>query len=187
MKGQINLNPMFLQPPKENTEMKSYALSFMLEGSFPSYFDGKQVPEKPADTPKPDDAQANKNEGTEKKPESSTIEKQGGFMAKNKPARIIVVASAEMLKDTMLDEEGQSPNATFVLNAIDAANNKIGIAQMRSKKQSFNPLNQSSPAFKMVIKAVNIAGLPVLVVFFGLVVFMKRKSRKKRIQMMFQK
>jgi ABC-2 type transport system permease protein len=39
---------------------------------------------------------------------------------------------------------------------------------------------------KTFVKTFNIAGLPVLVVFLGLIVWLKRHSRKKRIQSMFQ-
>ena len=97
-----------------------------------------------------------------------------------------MIASAEMLKDNMLDEQGVSPNAMFVMNIIDAANGRDGIALMRSKKQSFNPLNTVSAVSKMGIKAFNIAGLPVIVVIFGMLIWMKRRSRRKSIQMIFQ-
>lgn len=183
MKGNINLNPMFLQPPSNDSEKKSYTLSYLLEGAFSSYFDGKPIPEKKAEEPKEED----KDKQEEKKPDLSGFENEGGFIAKGKPAKILLVASAEMLKDNMLDQEGKSPNATFILNAIDTLNGKDGIAQMRSKKQSYNPLEETDAVVKMGFKAFNIVGLPVLVVMFGLLVWLKRKSRKKQIQMMFQK
>lgn len=180
MKDNINLNPMFLMPPREDVEKKSYTLAYYLEGTFSSYFDGKPVPEKQ----KPDETP-----GESKPAESSPagIQKEGGFIAKSKPAKILVVSSAEMLKDSMIDPEGQSPNATFILNAIDAVNGNNGIAHMRSKKQSFNPLEQTGPMAKTALKVINIAGLPLLVILFGLFVWIKRKSRKKQIQMMFAK
>jgi ABC-type uncharacterized transport system involved in gliding motility auxiliary subunit len=87
----------------------------------------------------------------------------------------------------MLDEQGQSPNATFVQNAIDAVNGKSGIAQMRSKKQSFNPLDQTGPMAKNILKVFNIAGLPLIVVLFGMVVWIRRKAWKRKIQAMFAK
>jgi cbb3-type cytochrome oxidase subunit 3 len=40
---------------------------------------------------------------------------------------------------------------------------------------------------KTFVKTFNIAGLPVLLVFIGLIVWLRRRSRKKQIQMMFQK
>lgn len=183
MKGHINLNPMFIQPPANASDKKSYTLAYLLEGSFPSYFDGKPIPEKKTEEPKEED----KDNKEEPKPDMSGFQNEGGFIAKSKPAKIILVSTSEMLKDNMLDQEGKSPNATFILNTIDALNGKDGIARMRSKKQSYNPLEETSAMVKMGYKTFNIVGLPVLVVMFGLLVWLKRKSRKKQIQMMFQK
>ena len=180
MKDNINLNPMLIAPPQGDVEKKSYPLAYYLEGAFTSYFDGKPIPEKEmknTDAEKPEQPES----------PSADIRKEGGFVAKGKPAKILIVSSAEMLKDSMLDEQGQSPNATFVQNAIDAVNGKSGIAQMRSKKQSFNPLDQTGPMAKNILKVFNIAGLPLLVVLFGMVVWIRRKAWKKKIQAMFAK
>jgi ABC-2 type transport system permease protein len=185
MKGNINLNPMFIQPPKDDSDKKSYPVAYLLDGTFPSYFDGKPIPEK---TVAEKETEEGKNaQKKDQKPDLSSFENEGGFIAKSKPAKILLVASAEMLKDNMLDQEGRSPNATFIMNAIDAVNGRRDVAQMRSKKQSFNPLDETDTMVKAGIKWFNIAGLPVLVVFFGLLVWIKRKAHKKRIQMMFQK
>jgi ABC-type uncharacterized transport system involved in gliding motility auxiliary subunit len=56
---------------------------------------------------------------------------------------------------------------------------------MRSKQQSLNPLHKLGAQVKTFVKTANIAGLPVLVVIFGLLVWLWRQRRKKRIQMMF--
>ena len=92
-----------------------------------------------------------------------------------------------MLKNNILDEEGKGPNATFIMNVIDTLNNRDDIAVMRSKEQQFNPLIQTEASARSIIKTFNIAGLPVLVILFGLFVWLKRHSRRKNIQMMFQK
>ena len=87
----------------------------------------------------------------------------------------------------MLDQEGRSSNAVFVMNVLDYLNNREEIAVMRSKEQRFNPLQETEAGTKTFLKSFNIAGLPILVVIFGLFVFLKRHSRKKHILMMFQK
>ena len=92
-----------------------------------------------------------------------------------------------MLRDNLLDEQGKSPNATFVLNVLDYLNNREGIAELRSKEQGFNPLIAVKGATKTFVKSFNIAGLPILVILSGLLVWLLRHSRKKRIHMMFQK
>jgi len=92
-----------------------------------------------------------------------------------------------MLGDNVLDAGGRGPNATFILNTIDYLNGREDIAVMRAKVQRFNPVEETQAATKTFVKAANIAGLPVMVVIFGLGVWFRRHSRKKQIQMMFHK
>lgn len=187
----INLNPMFLSPPSSDDEQRSFPLAYVLEGAFPSYFDGKPMPEKTTEdigTDNPEDKETAPEPVAEKAAiDLSKIKGKGGFIAKGKPAKIFLMASSDMLRDNVLDPEGNSPNDMFVLNTIDALNHRENIAVMRSKVLSFNPLTDTGALTKTFVKTLNIAGLPVLVVFLGLLVWLKRHSRKKRIASMFQK
>ncbi len=92
-----------------------------------------------------------------------------------------------MLKDSLLDPEGKGSNAIFIMNILDVLNHREDIAAMRSKEQLFNPLYETKGYAKAFTKTFNVVGLPVLVVFFGLFVWLRRHSRKKQIQMIFQK
>jgi ABC-2 type transport system permease protein len=47
MADRISLNPMGIQPPGNRETMKSFPLACVVEGSFESYFAGKEIPEKP--------------------------------------------------------------------------------------------------------------------------------------------
>ncbi len=183
MSGRINLNPMFIQPPSSEDEMGSRPLAYLVEGGFPSYFAGKPIPEKePAeDKNSPPDA------AVDRKLDLSKIEGQGEFLSKGRPGKIFVMGSSEMLKDNLLDEQGGSPNSTFVMNVLDVLNGREKIALLRSKELRFNPLEETTRKTKALVKTFNIAGLPVMVVLFGLLVWFRRHSRKKRIQLMFQK
>ncbi len=91
-----------------------------------------------------------------------------------------------MLTDNLISEQGDNPNSTFVMNVIDVLNHREDISLMRSKIQSFNPLTVKDEQFRMLAKVFNIAGLPVIVVIFGLLVWVKRTTRKRRIEDMFQ-
>ena len=115
----------------------------------------------------------------------SQVASEGGRLDTGRPAKIFLMGSGEMLKDNVIDEEGKSSNAMFIMNAVDTLNHHEDIALMRSKAQRNNPLNETSPATKTTIKAINIAGLPVLVVLFGLLVWMRRHARKNSIRRMF--
>jgi ABC-2 type transport system permease protein len=187
MKGRINLNPMFIRPPQSADEQKSLPLAYILGGEFPSYFSGKPIPEKRREE------DVSEKEGPEKPSEKpsgvdlSKIESEGEFLSKGKTGRIFLMASSEMLKDNILDEEGRTPNAMFIMNVLDFLNDREDVAIMRSKEQRFNPLQDTQGGTKTFVKSFNIAGLPVLVVLFGLLVWFRRHTRKKQIQMMFQK
>ena len=187
MSGRINLNPLFMRPPKEEEKLKSFPLAYILEGEFASYFAGKPIPEKKSADEEPEKGEGKR--GSDEKPgvDLSKIESTGKIITKGKPGKLFLIASSELLKDNMLDERGKSPNAMFILNVLDYLNNREGIAELRSKEQRFNPLIEVKGGAKTFVKSFNIVGLPILVILFGLMVWFFRHSRKKRIQIMFQK
>ena len=182
MRDNINLNPMLLSPPGPAENRESLPLAWLLEGKFPSYFAGKQIPVKTAeekiDQEKPGEEKAPGND-------LSMIQGKGEFIAKGSPARIFIMASAEMIKDNILSPNDSTPNGLFVLNVIDAMNNREDIAVMRAKVQQYNPLDDIQPSIKTAIKMLNIAGLPIAVTLFGFFVLLRRVAKKRRIQMMF--
>jgi ABC-type uncharacterized transport system involved in gliding motility auxiliary subunit len=181
MEDRIQLNPAMIHPPIAEEDYGVFPLAYLLEGEFPSYFKGKPIPEKTGEPDETPDEQAPPVQN------APSIEQEGAFIEKGKPGKILFIASAELLKDTMVDEEGQGPNALFLLNAMDALNGRTDTAVLRGKEQRFNPLEETAPGVKTFIKVFHIAGLPVLMVMFGLGVWFRRHQRKKRIQMMFGK
>jgi ABC-type uncharacterized transport system involved in gliding motility auxiliary subunit len=197
MSGRITLNPMFIQPPSEKEEMQSKPLAYLLTGAFPSYFAGKPIPVKEIEEKSAGDKdneaaeQTTPNEASETTTRSeidiSKIVTDGQFIARGKPGRIFLMASADMLKDNVLDAGGRGPNATYMLNVIDYLNGREDIAVMRAKEQRFNPLNDTKAGTKTFVKTLNIIGLPAFVVLFGIVVWFRRHARKKNIQMMFNR
>jgi ABC-type uncharacterized transport system involved in gliding motility auxiliary subunit len=187
MRDRINLNPMFIKPPSSD-DMQSYPLAYLIEGEFPSYFNDKPLPVR--EIKKKEDSDSKKDsDAPSDTPEIdlSRIERRGQFLPKGKPGKIFVMASADMLKNNVLDAGGNGSNATLILNVIDYLNGREDIAVMRGKQQRFNPLEDTGAGTKTLVKAFNIAGLPILVVLFGLGVWFRRHSRKKQIQMMFHK
>jgi hypothetical protein len=180
IKDRINLDPMSLRPPTSAADMRSRPLAYLLEGEFSSYFAGKPLPVREV-------AQKNEDEPAAEPPpiDLSKIEREGQFIAQGKPGKIFVLASADMLKNMVIDETGRGPNTVFVLNAIDYLNRRGDVAVMRAKEQTFNPLSETSAGERTFIKAFIIAGLPLLVALFGVGVWIRRSARKKRIQAMF--
>jgi ABC-type uncharacterized transport system involved in gliding motility auxiliary subunit len=199
MRGRINLNPMFIKPPESAEDMQSYPLAYLIEGEFPSYFTGKPIPVKEVEDKKSpeqeesaqqeDSAQKDQPQASDKKSEIdlSQIERKGQFLPMGKPGKIFVMAAADMLKNNVVDAGGRGANTILILNILDYLNGREDIAVMRGKVQQFNPLDDTRPGIKSFVKAFNIVGLPVLVILFGLGVWFRRNSRKKYIQMMFDK
>jgi ABC-type uncharacterized transport system involved in gliding motility auxiliary subunit len=192
MKDRINLDPRLIRPPRTDEANESFALAYLLEGEFQSFFDGKPIPVKTVEQDIEEEKDIEKigpEDADEQKPEidPSTVEGKARFVSKGKSAKIFIIASSEMIKNNIIDEEGKGPNATFILNAIDYLNGRDDIAVMRSKEQRLNPLFETDALKKSMIKTFNIAGLPILVALFGLFIWFKRHSRKKQIQIIFQK
>ncbi|MBL6995211.1 Gldg family protein, partial [Desulfobacula sp.] len=178
MEGMINLNPMFITPPESKDEMKSYDLAYLLEGTFTSFFKGKAIPEKELGEK---DIKEDNGKNQDEKNQLEGFTARNTFLETSKPAKLFVLPCSQMLEDNMLDPEGRTTNATFILNVIDHLNGEDKIAQLRSKQQTLNPIAQTTPFGRGIIKTFNIIALPILVILFGLGVLAKRTSRKKKI------
>ncbi len=186
MRDNIVLNPMQIRPPSED-RMQSKPLAYLLEGDFKSYFTGKPIPEKLA-APEEQKVGGESKDMPAPNAELSKIEQTGAFLpASTKPGKIFLIGSSHMLTNNLLDGEGQSPNSTFIMNMIDVLNDRMDISLMRSKTLTINPLEDIQIRTKVFIKTFNIAVVPSLVVGFGLMVWARRRYRKKRIELMFSK
>ncbi len=184
MKERITLDPMFLRPPSDKEELHSRPLAYLLEGAFPSYFAGKPLPVRELEPPA-GETPAEAQPGTAAELDLAQVEHRGQFIANGKPGKLFLLASADMLKNIVVDETGRGANTVFVLNTIDALNGREDVAVMRAKEQTFNPLADTGPGERTFIKFFNIAGLPLLVALFGIGVWVRRSARKRRIQAMF--
>ena len=172
----INLIPGMITPPAKDS-MKQYPLALYMGGELTSYFKDKEIPLKPSD--------ADKEEGIMFKG-MKTVEENA--IQSGTEGQIFLVGCSSILKDNVLDESGQSSNALFILNGIDKISGKEENAVMRSKGQSYNPIDPGlSPSIKTLIQILNIIILPVLVIIAGLMVWLKWMNRKKKIELIFSK
>lgn len=191
MSGRINLNPYMIRPPMNPEEKRSFDLAYLLTGEFPSYFAGKEAPEKPKPEPEADAESEAENEAEKAQPEpevqESQVKSSQNIISKGRPGKIFLIGTAKILNDNVIDDQGASPNAVFLLNTIDFLNNKADIAAMRSKNQRFNPLNDTKAFTRTFVKLLNIVGLPALVILAGFFIWFKRKARRKMIQTIFTK
>ena len=187
MTGQINFNPFFIAPPQNKGEMKKYTLAILLSGKFESYYKDKDIP--------PADAQE-KEKG---KKESFTVSKMDGTVQAG-TSSIIVVGTSEItrsgflmnskriMSSVMSDGDEQDTifsNGFFIHSMADYLLGNSYIPGMSSKSLGYNPLDKTGDTKKIVLKSINIAGVPLLVILAGLLIWRRRRERKNRIQELF--
>ncbi|MDA3852088.1 MAG: GldG family protein [Spirochaetaceae bacterium] len=176
MSDNISLVPQMIVAPPED-QMAQYPLSVLLQGEFTSYFADKEIPQAPlSEEEAEEDTLLLENSGT-----------QVEILSQGTGGQLFVLGSSMVLGDNMLDDQGQSPNAMFVLNLVDSLNGRGDYAIMRSKGQMYNPIDADiSSVKKTSIKLFNLIGLPVLVILAGVVLWLFWMRRKKAISAIFQ-
>jgi ABC-2 type transport system permease protein len=187
MTGQINFNPLFINPPENKGEMKKYPLAVLLSGKFDSYYKGKDVP-----------SAGNNEKGREKK-ETFTVGKMDATVQAG-TTRIIVVGTSEItrsgflmnskriMSSVMSEGEEQDKifsNGFFIHSMADYLLGNSYIPEMSSKSLGYNPLDKTSDSKKIVLKSINIAGVPIFVILAGLLIWRRRQQRKKFIHELF--
>lgn len=163
MEGRIDLSPMSITPPPDG-EKAPRGLVLLAEGEFPSHFDAE--------------------------PEGGADEEEGlqgsRFLGESlRPGRIIVAGSSELTGPQLLDPDGRSPNAIFVLNILDYLNGNEELPLMRSKALNLNPLTETTPEYRSFVKGFAMGGMPFLVILAGLVVWRRREARREVIRRRF--
>lgn len=191
MRDRITLDPMAIGEPPPPEDQQQFHLAYLLQGTFTSYFAGQPVPAKPS----PEEATSENGEPVSENDidanagdppvDLSAIASSPTRRDQGEPSKILLIGSSDLIQDNILDAEGRSPNAMFIMNVVDALSDRVGVAEMRSKEQRFNPLDKTDTTTRTMTKAFNVIGVPLLVVAFGLLIWLQRTARKKRIQNMF--
>ncbi len=175
--GFITLNPMFIKPPASG--FQKYPLAVSVEGKLESYFKNKPIPEKPSE-------KKDKDKKKETKPSPlKNLKAEGVKKNETSEAKLLVFGTSALVKNSFVDAEGASPNAQLVLNAVDYLTGRLDLAELRSKAQFYNPLKETSANLRAVIKWFNVAGLPVIVALIGILMWVMRKRKMKKIREIF--
>jgi len=90
--------------------------------------------------------------------------------------RMIVVGDSDFISDGFLRQAPE--NLVFFQNLVDSLSLDEDLINIRSKGVSDRPIKELSDTQKLVIRYLNVFGLTVIVIIFGLVrYFMRRRSR----------
>ncbi|MDY6970205.1 MAG: Gldg family protein, partial [Spirochaetota bacterium] len=171
MKGRINYMPWGMSPPRDS-KMTKYNLAVLLSGDFESYFKNKPIPQM-----KPKDDDKKKKKPAKASPVSRDIQKKSV-----KPVNIIVIGTSEITTSNVVDPNGKSPNSIFLHNLVDYLAGNYGFPEMRTKGLEYNPLKDADDSVKFILKSLNIAGLPIIIIIIGFVIWRRRIARKSIIK-----
>ena len=186
MAEDVNLSyPQLIQPPPDDMQTQS-VLAYLIEGEFDSYFMGRKIPEPPV--PEPETGEPGEEAAlAEGVISSDAVEVQRKSIERGN-GRIFVLGSSAILGSNVLDAEGRTGNSLFIMNLFDYLNGREDYAIMRTKGVNYVPINEDTPhQLKSFIKTFNIVVLPILVAVAGVLVWVGRLRRKKRIEYFFQK
>ena len=169
----------FMAPPSAAENLAPRTLALLVEGTFPSAFDG------PLPLSGNGSRSASADEGTEE-PQAAV---SGALSVTNphltqsvRPGRIFAVGSSAVTTQQVVDGNCEQPVSVFLRNALDALNGAEEFCVMRTKGMSLNTLRVNQGAAVQAAALFNQYGLPLLVALAGLVAWRHRASRRKTIR-----
>jgi gliding-associated putative ABC transporter substrate-binding component GldG len=101
-------------------------------------------------------------------------------MAFGLSSKIVVVGDGDFVQDQY--SGGSKDNIIFAGNVIDYLADDIGLASIRSRETSEKPLDEVSEGTRSLVKGLNLAVPPLLVVLAGILRWRWRTAMRKRLE-----
>lgn len=165
--GSFNLDPQQKWVVPEKKDLKESNLAVFLEGKFNSYFDGKPNPY--ANNKADGDILGKINLSTPPDANRNTI-------SSNQKGRLVVIGDA----DFVAGQNASQQNIAMLANIVDwfsLDDNLISIRTRAIKDRTINSdMLASNSAKPNIIKIINLAIMPVAVIFIGLIIFLRRRE-----------
>ncbi|MFH1278653.1 MAG: hypothetical protein ABIK65_09760, partial [Candidatus Eisenbacteria bacterium] len=162
MTGTYDLNPQQRFPDAPREAVERLPLAVAAGGTFPSFFAGETVP--PAD-----------GEGGEVGIVSPADEGRE-IVPVSPETQIVVFGTANMVMDDMI---GQFPNNVVLLqNAVDWLTLGDELIAIRSRAAVDRPVREISERWKSIAKFLVIFGVPLLVILYGVVRYVRLRNHR---------
>ncbi len=181
MKDNVSFDPFSMMAVPEK-DMKPYSLAVYAEGKLKSSFAGRIVP------------------GISTEKNRSGLIKSAGRLdetVKGLQSRLVVVGTSEIASSGFIMDARKilsgggaasvSGNENFLHGAVDYLTGNVFIPPMMNKGMEYNPLEMTEPGTRFFLKSLNIAGVPILIILTGLLVWRRRNQRKAMIKARFLK
>jgi len=167
------------------SKQQSYPLAVAVEGSFQSFFKGKEIPTKPADTTQSQSSgEASSQASDQTSSNASTPASVGMLEQSPDTARLVVVGSTEFLNDNVLQisqsfsSDRYLNSLQFVQNAVDWFVQDTDLASIRSRGASVRVLNPLTDTQKSRWEVLNYALALLSLGGIGVVWRLKKRAEK---------
>jgi gliding-associated putative ABC transporter substrate-binding component GldG len=155
------------QIPSGDT-LKQSTLAAYLAGNFKSYFAGKPVP--PVNQAAPTDSLGKTNV------EPNPADVNRSVVASNPDGHLVVVGDAEFVSG----QNAAPQNLLMVANLVDWLSQDENLIAIRSRSSTDRTIEtdllKKGSAMPNVVRGVNVALMPILVIIFGIIIFLRRRE-----------
>jgi ABC-type uncharacterized transport system involved in gliding motility auxiliary subunit len=162
--------------PEKDVEKGPFVLGYSAEGKFKSFFAGKPYPNEKGEKVQPPPANVSLEPGQERPLDEAQA-----------PARIVVMGDSSLISDEYLMAARYVPaykaNLLFGLNVIDFVAHDKQMAEIRAKGITPRTLTYDKESTPAVLEAVNLVGVPLLFILFGVARWRLRTSRRSRAKL----
>ncbi len=169
-KGFFLLNPTV--PLKPSDDKGPFALGYTAEGRFKSFFAGKPFPnEKGEKTTLPSNA-------------SLPPDAEKPIDEAQAPGRLLVFGSSNVVSDMYIAGVSRyvpvyQIDLAFALNVMDWLAQDKALSSIRAKAITQRPITYASESTPLVLQAVNIVGVPLVFILFGVARWRIRYARRQ--------
>ena len=174
-KGFFLLNPE--APLKPGDDKGPFGLGYTAEGKFKSFFAGKPYPNEKGEKVQPPAKNASLAPDVEKPIDEAQA-----------PGRIVVIGNAQFASDDYTGGMSRYVPAyqvdlAFFLNIVDWLAQDKALSSIRAKTMTQRPITYASDSTPLVLEAINIVGVPLAFILFGIGRWRLRSARRRRAKL----
>ncbi|MCK5255538.1 MAG: hypothetical protein KAQ81_05905, partial [Deltaproteobacteria bacterium] len=105
-------------------------------------------------------------------------EAQREIIKESPETQIVVIGNSRFISDNFLSQF--KGNQLFLLNIVDWLTLGEQLIGIRSRGATDRPLKETTEYMKTLIKSLNMFGVPLVLILYGLLLFYLRRRKKRR-------